>query len=113
MRIGEIAERTGLNISNVRFYERKGLLTPERETGSKYRDYSEEDVNRIKKILLYRKMGIPVDTIYLILKDKQDITDIILRQQKELNEEKKVIYQELQYICSHISITYILRNWPQ
>ena len=42
MRIGEIAERTGLNISNVRFYERKGLLTPERETGSKYRDYSEE-----------------------------------------------------------------------
>ena len=84
MRIGEIAERTGLNISNVRFYERKGLLTPERETGSKYRDYSEEDVNRIKKILLYRKMGIPVDTIYLILKDKQDITDIILRQQKEL-----------------------------
>lgn len=87
MRIGEIAERTGLNISNVRFYERKGLLTPERETGSKYRDYSEEDVNRIKKILLYRKMGIPVDTIYLILNDKQDITDIILRQQKELNEE--------------------------
>ena len=33
MRIGEIAERTGLNISNVRFYERKGLLTPERERG--------------------------------------------------------------------------------
>ena len=32
-------------------------------------------------------MGIPVDTIYLILNDKQDITDIILRQQKELNEE--------------------------
>ena len=53
MRIGEIAERTGLNISNVRFYERKGLLTPEREAGSKYRDYSEEDVNRIKKILLF------------------------------------------------------------
>lgn len=26
-----MADRTGLNISNVRFYERKGLLTPDRE----------------------------------------------------------------------------------
>ena len=33
------------------------------------------------------KVKTPVDTIYLILNDKQDITDIILRQQKELNEE--------------------------
>lgn len=31
MRISEVADRTGLNISNVRFYERKGLLTPDRE----------------------------------------------------------------------------------
>lgn len=31
MRIGEIAKRTGLNISNIRFYERKGLLAPKRE----------------------------------------------------------------------------------
>ncbi len=44
MRIGEIAKRTGLNISNIRFYERKGLLTPKREQDSQYRDYTEEDV---------------------------------------------------------------------
>ena len=25
MRIGEIAQQTGLNVSNIRFYERKGL----------------------------------------------------------------------------------------
>ena len=40
MRIGEIARRTGLNISNIRFYERKGLLCPDREDDSKYRDYT-------------------------------------------------------------------------
>lgn len=87
MRISEVAERTGLNISNVRFYERKGLLNPNRETGSTYRDYSEEDVVRIKKILLYRKMGISIDTIFLILNGKQDISDIIIRQQKEIKDE--------------------------
>ena len=87
MRISEVAELTGLNISNVRFYERKGLLNPNRESGSKYRDYTDEDVARIKKILLYRKMGISIETIFLILNDKQEITDIILHQQKELQEE--------------------------
>ena len=87
MRVSEVAELTGFNISNVRFYERKGLLNPNRESGSKYRDYTDEDVARIKKILLYRKMGISIETIFLILNDKQEITDIILHQQKELQEE--------------------------
>lgn len=32
-------------------------------------------------------MGISIATIYLLLNDKQNITDIILRQQKELNNE--------------------------
>lgn len=47
MRIGEIAEKTGLSISNIRFYEKKGLIEPAREKQSKYRDYTEEDIKRI------------------------------------------------------------------
>ena len=31
MRIGEVAEQTGLSISNIRFYEKKGLIKPDRE----------------------------------------------------------------------------------
>lgn len=87
MRIGEIAEKTGLNISNIRFYERKGLLSPGREEDSKYRDYTEEDVIRIKQILLYRKMGISIETIFLLLNNKADIEDILLRQQESIRDE--------------------------
>lgn len=58
MKISEAAKLTGLNVSSIRFYERKGLLMPQREDGSKYRDYTDEDVQRIRQILLYRKMGI-------------------------------------------------------
>ena len=84
MRISEVANRTGLNVSNVRFYERKGLLTPVRDAESKYRDYTQEDVKRIKQILLYRKMGISVDTIYLLLNGQADMRDVLLRQKREL-----------------------------
>ena len=37
MRIGEIAEITGISVSNVRFYEKKGLLTPARESENKFK----------------------------------------------------------------------------
>lgn len=87
MRIGEIAKEIGLNISNIRFYERKGLLSPRRENDSKYRDYTEEDVMRIKQILLYRKMGIPIETIFLLLNNKTKLEDVLLRQQENLKSE--------------------------
>ena len=48
MKISEAAKLTGLNVSSIRFYERKGLLMPQREDGSKYRDYTDEDVQRIR-----------------------------------------------------------------
>ena len=59
MNIQELESRCGVTKQNIRFYERKGLLTPAREADSKYRDYSQEDVQRMKQILLYRKMVHP------------------------------------------------------
>ena len=50
MRIGEIAEKTGLSISNIRFYEKKGLIGPDREKESKYRNYTDGDLDRIKRM---------------------------------------------------------------
>lgn len=61
MKIGEVAEQTGLSISNIRFYEKKGLIEPKRNEQSKYRDYAEEDVKRLKQIILYRKMDMPLE----------------------------------------------------
>ena len=60
MKIGQAAQLTGLTISNIRFYERKGLLEPERNDQSKYRNYSEQDIRRLKQIILYRKMNMPI-----------------------------------------------------
>ena len=87
MKISEAAKLTGLNVSSIRFYERKGLLLPQRENGSKYRDYTEADVQRMKQILLYRKMGIAVETIELILKGKSDLRKILTEQKISLENQ--------------------------
>ena len=48
MKIGEVANETGLSISNIRFYEKKGLLSPSRKEESGYRDYTKDDIKRLK-----------------------------------------------------------------
>ena len=87
MKISEAAKLTGMNVSSIRFYERKGLLLPERESGSKYRDYTEADVQRIKQIFLYRKIGILVETIELLLKGKANLREVLAEQKRLLEEQ--------------------------
>lgn len=63
MRIKEVEQRTGLTAKAIRLYESKGLLKPARETENDYRDYTEEDVARLKTIAILRKLDVPVKTI--------------------------------------------------
>ncbi len=60
MRIKEVEERTGLTAKAIRLYESKGLLNVARESENDYRDYSEEDVRRLKTIAFLREMDISV-----------------------------------------------------
>ena len=98
MRIGEVAERTGLSISNIRFYEKKGLIEPDREQESKYRDYTEEDVKRIKEIILYRKMDLPIETIYQIMTKDVSIQNVLKQQLEDLQEKQKTIQGAMIYV---------------
>jgi DNA-binding transcriptional MerR regulator len=48
MRIGEVADRAGVSVDTVRFYERVGVLSPPARTESGYRDYEPDTVERIQ-----------------------------------------------------------------
>ena len=96
MKIGEVASETGLSISNIRFYEKKGLLAPSRKEESGYRDYTAEDVNRLKTILLYRKMGLPIETIYLVFQGSVSLKVALERQTQELVKQKDEITASLE-----------------
>ena len=50
MTIKEIEKVLGIPRATVRFYEKEGLLAPCR-TENGYRDYSDEDVKKLKKII--------------------------------------------------------------
>src|SRR5690242_19963889 len=62
--IGQVAERTGLSVHALRFYEREGLLADavRRESNGR-RVYTEDDVDWLNMCIKFRSSGMPLDTI--------------------------------------------------
>ena len=80
MTIKEVEEKTGLTRSNIRFYEKEKLIEPTRNDKNGYRDYSEKDVENIKKIAYLRTLEISIEDIRNIMSDKVSLTKIIKKQ---------------------------------
>src|SRR5512139_2188701 len=59
--IGEVAERTGLSVHALRFYEREGILTgPIHRGANGRRRYTERDVDWLAICLRLRASGMPI-----------------------------------------------------
>ncbi|WP_344217674.1 MerR family transcriptional regulator [Kribbella sancticallisti] len=62
--IGQVAERTGLSVHALRFYEREGILADQvRRESNGRRVYSEDDVDWLEMCIKFRSSGMPLDTI--------------------------------------------------
>ena len=67
MRIGELAERVGVNPKTVRYYEGIGLLPRPERLPSGYREYSDDDVDRLAFIKRARRLGLSLTEISEVL----------------------------------------------
>ena len=61
MNIKEAEKLTGISKRNIRFYEQKGMLHPARNQDNDYRDYSSQDIERLKLIRALRMVDMPGD----------------------------------------------------
>lgn len=86
MTIKEVEQELGIPRATIRFYERKNLLSPNREENS-YRDYSQEDVERLKTIVVFRKLGISVADIEDILDGAVSLSAILEKNIAALQEQ--------------------------
>lgn len=67
MRIGELAERVGVNPKTVRYYEGIGLLPDPERLPSGYREYTDDDVDRVRFIKTAQRLGLSLSEISEIL----------------------------------------------
>ncbi|RRS05515.1 MerR family transcriptional regulator [Aquabacterium soli] len=67
MKIGELARRTGLTASTIRFYESKGLLNAVDRQSNGYREYPTEAVAVLSIIINAQQTGFTLDEIKQVL----------------------------------------------
>ena len=60
--IGQLAARTGLSVSAIRFYEEKGLVHPVRNAGNQRR-FLRADIRRLSFVLIAQQLGFTVSQI--------------------------------------------------
>lgn len=89
MNTKQVEELTGITRQNIRYYERQGLLEPARETGNAYRDYSKEDVRRLKLIKMLRMLDMPLKEIESVLNEEVSLKEAAIRQQEALLKQQR------------------------
>lgn len=64
--IGELAEKFGITLRTIRFYEERGLLTP-RRVSARIRLYDVADVARLSLVVALRRYGLSIDAVAALL----------------------------------------------
>lgn len=88
--IGRMAEMVGIATSALRFYEREGLITPDRRTDTGYRLYSPASVEQLRFIRAAQTIGFSlVDIKALLQLDEQtscqEVQELIKRRLAEVD----------------------------
>ena len=87
----EIQKETGLTRKAIEYYEDKGLINPQKSENG-YRDYSIKDLEILKKIAIFRKLGMSISDIYQCISSGGDSLSSVLREkqhQLDLDEKRK------------------------
>lgn len=69
MNIKEVSEATGISKDMIRFYEKKGIISPSRNQDNNYRDYTIHDMHVLILAKQYNSLGIDLNTISSLLKN--------------------------------------------
>jgi len=70
--VGQVAERFGVTVRTLHHYDEIGLVRPHR-TASGYRVYTDDDLERLQHVVVYRRLGFPLEEIGPLLDEQADV----------------------------------------
>lgn len=98
LRIGDVAQRTGITLRTLRYYEELALIEPDNRTKGNFRLYSPSVVQRVQFINSLKKLDFSLEEIRDVLGPANDIKndcDVIERTRKALLVKKEKITAKL------------------
>ena len=108
MKITDLTVRLGLSSRSLRYYEQVGLIQSIRSDFEKYRSYDSENIERLKQIMVLRKMQIPIKDIIRIYEseDMSTVVEVFVDRINAIDEETNAL-SELKRIVSEFLQTMI------
>lgn len=100
MTIYELEKRSGVARPNIRFYEKEGLINPKRLPNG-YRDYEEEDILLLERIVLLRRLDMPLDAIRAVIAGQLPLP-LALEHQQAMLAQKAAETQQARQLCTAI-----------
>ena len=96
-RIKDVAALLGMTTEGVRFFERQGVVTPQRNAGNNYRFYDRVQVIDLEQIQKYQKLGFTLKESENLLKSskRDEISNALTAQKKKLIEEQKDLQRKI------------------
>lgn len=99
IKIGTLAQAMNVSVRTLHHYDEIGLLKPKIEEKTQHRFYDEEDVERLRRILLYKYVGFSLTDIDDILKrDFDDQKKILKNQRSYLIQQRNEMSDMIAYI---------------
>ncbi|MBO5353823.1 MAG: MerR family transcriptional regulator [Lachnospiraceae bacterium] len=87
--VKEVSQMIGISIRTLRYYDEIGLLKPARISENQYRLYDEKDLEKLREIMFFKEMDIPLETIKKLLANPElDRKEILLFQKALLERER-------------------------
>jgi DNA-binding transcriptional MerR regulator/trans-aconitate methyltransferase len=94
MTAGRFADKAGVTIRTVRFYDKVGLLNPSHRTGSGHRYYTKRDLARLQRILTLKYIGLTIDEIGRIIHRDGHEEDL----KESLRIQSTIIGQKMEHL---------------
>ena len=98
MKIQDVIDLTGVTKRTLHHYDAIGLLSPAKDKSSGYRDYSDDDLNRLQAILFYKTLGLTLGEIKAVLNEDGDRLTTLEKQKQALVKKRTQLNQMIQTI---------------
>lgn len=87
--MGRLAGLAGVTVRTLHHYDELGLVTPSARTAAGYRVYAPADVERLREVLTYRRLGFGLREVAELVGDPDVDAVAHLRRQRELLVEQR------------------------
>jgi DNA-binding transcriptional MerR regulator len=109
--VSKIADRFGISRSTLLYYDSINLLKPSERNKAGYRLYSDEDMERLGKIMLFREAGVPLNKIDNLLNAVNlEVTALLLKRLGELNKEIAAAKKQQDVVIKLLENSIIYKN---